>query len=259
MNKPNLAKILKRAQAVTSKHSPEILTGIGFAGMVTTTVLAVKATPKALANIEEEKRAKHTDELTPAETVKVTWKCYIPAAVTCVASAGCLFGANRVSAKRTAALTAAYKISETALSEYQEAALKTVGEKKEQIIRERISQDRVEKHPVNNNEVIVTGKGNTLCLEPTSMRYFKSDIDTIKRVENLLNKQMLHDLGGSISLNDFYDEIGLDHTDVGDAIGWNANKGLIDIDFHSKIAEDGTPCIVLYYVTTPEYGYDKIY
>ena len=27
------------------KHSPEILTGIGIAGMITTTVLAVKATP----------------------------------------------------------------------------------------------------------------------------------------------------------------------------------------------------------------------
>ena len=38
------------------RKSPEILTGIGVAGFVTTTVLAVKATPKALMLIEEEKR-----------------------------------------------------------------------------------------------------------------------------------------------------------------------------------------------------------
>lgn len=37
------------------KHSPEILTGIGIAGMITTTVMAVRATPKALILIEEKK------------------------------------------------------------------------------------------------------------------------------------------------------------------------------------------------------------
>ncbi len=37
------------------KHSPEILTGIGIAGMITTTVMAVKATPKALILLEEKK------------------------------------------------------------------------------------------------------------------------------------------------------------------------------------------------------------
>ena len=40
------------------KHSPEILTGIGIVGMISTTVLAVRATPKALMLIEEKKRDK---------------------------------------------------------------------------------------------------------------------------------------------------------------------------------------------------------
>ena len=45
MGKESLTNFVKNAQTALTKHSPEILTGIGIAGMVTTTVLAVKATP----------------------------------------------------------------------------------------------------------------------------------------------------------------------------------------------------------------------
>ena len=43
MNKQNVTQFFKNAKEVVTKHSPEILTGIGIAGMITTTVLAVKA------------------------------------------------------------------------------------------------------------------------------------------------------------------------------------------------------------------------
>ena len=55
MEKFNLSKVVKNVKAAASKHSPEILTGIGIAGMATTIVMAVKATPKALILIEEKK------------------------------------------------------------------------------------------------------------------------------------------------------------------------------------------------------------
>ena len=46
--KTNVSKIMKDIKITMSKRSPEILTGLGIAGMITTTVLAVKATPKAI-------------------------------------------------------------------------------------------------------------------------------------------------------------------------------------------------------------------
>ena len=55
MGKTNLATIAKDIRKFASKRSPEILTGIGIAGMITTTILAVRATPKALELIEEQK------------------------------------------------------------------------------------------------------------------------------------------------------------------------------------------------------------
>ena len=53
MPKQSLASIAKSVRTAMKKHSPEILTGIGIAGMITTTVMAVKATPKALILLEE--------------------------------------------------------------------------------------------------------------------------------------------------------------------------------------------------------------
>ena len=113
MRKPNINEAFKSLKRSTSKYSPQILTGLGIAGVVTTTVLAIKATPKAVKLVEEE-AYERKEELTPMEVVKVTWKCYIPTAVSMATSIVCILFANSAHAKRNAALAAAYKISETA-------------------------------------------------------------------------------------------------------------------------------------------------
>lgn len=254
MGKTNLATIAKDIRKFASKRSPEILTGIGIAGMITTTILAVRATPKALELIEEQKEEESVDELSSFEVVKVAWKPYIPAMVTCIASTACLIGASSVNTKRNAALATAYKLSETALSEYRDKVVETIGEKKERIVRDKVAEERVKKNPVSKNEVIVTGNGKTLCFDPISGRYFMCSIETIKRAENELNKQMLHDISGYVSLNEFYDELGLDHTSVGDDLGWNTDQ-LIDIDFSSQLNDNGEPSVVLDYLVAPKYDY----
>lgn len=256
MHKPNLANLMSNTRQFVSKRSPEILTGIGIAGMITTTVLAVRATPIALQLIEEKKNEDWVDELSPLEVVKTAWKPYVPAAVTGVASVVCLIGASSVNAKRNAALATAYKLSETALSEYREKVIETIGEKKEKTVRDKVAEERVKKNPVSKSEVIVTNNGTTLCFDPISARYFKSSIDKIKRAENELNKQMLHDISGYVSLNDFYDELGLDHTSVGDDLGWNVDR-LIDISFSSQLNDNGEPSVVLDYLVAPKYDFYK--
>ena len=258
MNKSHVAKVFNSAKRVTVKHSPEILLGLGIAGMVTTTVLSVRATPKAMALIEEEKLRRYhkfdDDTLTKLDVVKVAWKPYIPAAITGVASISCLIGSSSVNARRMTALTAAYQLSETALSEYREKIVETIGEKKEKAVRDKVNKDKVDKNPTSKSEVIITSKGSTLCFDPISGRYFKSDIDAIKRAENTLNKRMLHDIGGYISLNEFYDEIGLDHIDIGNDLGWNVDE-LIDITITSHVTDTGEPAIVLDYLAHPKYNY----
>lgn len=260
MDKINFKGLIKTTEDFVAKRSPEILTGIGIAGMVTTTILAVKATPKALRLIEEEQSGYDEngvcgEPLTKPEIIKLCWKCYIPAAITCTASIACLVGASSVNFKRNAALATAYKLSETALSEYKDAVIETIGEKKEQIVKDKMSEKKLKEEPVTKNQVILTEKGNTLCYDYHSGRYFKSDIDTIKKAVNEINSSMIRD--DYASLNEFYDEIGLPHTEVGGSLGWNINDGLLEVYFSSKIADDGTPCIVMSYETQPKHGYNR--
>lgn len=278
MNKPNVTKLFKNVQQIASRRSPEILIGIGIAGMITTTVLAVKATPKAMELMRAEKRRKNKDstiifdeakstyrghgkqpyccKLSLFETVKTTWKCYIPAVSTGIVSAACLIGAQSVNARRNAALATAYKLSETAFTEYKDKVVETIGEKKEQAIKDKITQEKLEKNPVSSNEVIMTEKGNTLCFDPLSARYFLSDIDQIKRVEYALNEMMF--VTDYVSVNDLYDELGLAHTSVGDDLGWCLHRdGKAKFDFSARIADDGRPCLVLDYWVAPKYGYSE--
>ena len=257
MGKSNMKTFFRNVKMSASKHSPEILIGFGVAGFVTATVLAVKATPKAMQLLDEAKKENDVDKLPPLEVVKVAWKPYIPAAVTGVVSIACVIGANSVNAKRNAALATAYQLSTAALNEYKDKVIETIGEKKEQSIREKISKDRIEKNPVSNNTVYVTGDGDSLFLEPISKRYFKSDIERVRSVINTLNETMYNDPFGNISLSDFYDDIGLERTDISNDIGWNIENGSIKVEFHPAMSDNGKPCLALYYTTAPNWGFDK--
>lgn len=265
MKKPNISKILSSIRTSAAKHSPEILTGIGIAGMITTTVLAVKATPKALQLIDHEKRNRskeYQDKETgewcgaPMKTIdyiRVSWKPFLPAAITGGVSVACLIGANSVNVRRNAALATAYTLSESALKEYQEKVVETIGEKKEQSVRDAIAKDKLDQNPVTNREVIITDKGDTLCFDAVSGRYFKSDIEKLKKAVNELNRRMRDEM--YISLNEFYYEIGLSGISIGDDLGWNIDNGYIEPSFSSQLAEDGTPCLVIGYHVEPRYDY----
>ena len=136
MKKPNLPALAKSLSLSVRKHSPEILTGIGIAGMITTVIVAVRATPKAMNLIENRKKELNdqlvedaksknldkvvrVDKLKPMEVVQAAWKPYVPAVVTGTLSVACLIGASSVNLKRNAALATAYTLSESALKEYR--------------------------------------------------------------------------------------------------------------------------------------------
>lgn len=229
-----------------SEKSPEILVGIGLAGMLTSTVLAVKATPKALDILAQE-----DEDLTNLEKVKKTWKCYIPATIGYCTSAACIIAATSTHNKRNAMLAGAYKLSESALLEYRNKVVEVIGEEKEKEIRDSIAQDRVDTQPV----VTCLGKGDYLCYDMLSGRYFKSDIDKIQKVVNEMNYKLLND--NILSLNEFYYKLGMKATDMGYEQGWDISKGMIEVSFSSILSENDEPCIVMHFDNPPQYGYDR--
>lgn len=266
MSNFNLLRIANSLRVGMVKHSPEILTGIGIAGMVVSTVLAVKATPKALQLIEEEKNKQlDTDseetsvvkDLNTIDVVKATWKCYIPTVVTGAVSMACIIGANSVNLKRNAALAAAYTLSDTALREYREKVIETIGDKKERAVRDKVAEEKLKKDPVETGKpVVMINSCNTRCYDVITKQRFTSDIETIRRIVNDLNERMI---GGEdyISLNDFYYELGLEPVRIGDELGWNISNGTIKLDFSSQLDTDGTPCLVIDYIVAPKRGFSS--
>lgn len=249
MNKQVFSKFLKGVPKFLKKESPKILTSIGIAGMIITTITAVKATPKALQLVDE-REIKDGKRLTTKEVVKTTWKCYMPATVTGVCSIACLVGASSVSAKRNAALATAYAISVQDLADYKKKAVEVVGEKKEKAIKDAVAKEQLERANVQNRDFIVTGGGEVKCYDPLTDRCFLSDMETLRKAENTLNKRLRNEM--IITANELFVEIGLDECDLGKNLGWDIDKGDIEFHFSSQLI-NGIPYLVLGHSNPPLY------
>ena len=250
-------EVVQRSKVSIQQHTPEILMGMGITGLLFTSVLAVKVTPKALQLIEEKKKETNADKLTVKETIKTTWKCYAPPVALAVVSTGCLIGSNTVSLKRNAALATAYKLAETSFTEYRNKVVETIGEKKEEQIKDKVAQEKVAQNPVTNSQILVTGHGNSLCMDIYSGRYFMTDLELVKRAVNKLNLRLRNE--NYISLNEFYTEIGLENTKLGDLLGWNVDQGLVDLDLRPAFSENEQPCAVIDFTVVPKYDFYKTY
>lgn len=247
--------VMKSVQLDIHKNAPLILTIAGVTGLVTTTVLAVKVTPRALELIEKEKHIRketgNTEELTKLDIVKTTWTCYVPVVISGTAAAACIIGANSINGRRNVALATAYSLSESALSEYKSKVVETLGEKKEkEQIHDEIMKDRIKKDPPRGNQVIMAG-GDTLCYDSLTGRYFRSSIEKVKAVTNDLNYSMLTEM--YIKLNDYYDELRIPYAEVGDYLAWDVEDGKIEPIFTAQMTDEGVPCLVVSFQNPPKY------
>ena len=80
MKKPNLQRLAHRSKIYLRKASPTILSGFGAAGVIATSILAVKATPKAIRRIRNDSCVKHDGDpnaYSKLEAVRSAWVCYI--------------------------------------------------------------------------------------------------------------------------------------------------------------------------------------
>lgn len=234
------------------KNSPTILTIMGCSGVVGTAIMASRATAVSTADYISK-----NEPMTTKELIKEYWQNYIPPAIMGGASIACIIGANTISTKRQLALASAYTLAETSLKEYQEEVKELIGEKKHEKIEDNIAKKHLETKSVpSEDQVIVTGTGDTLCYDDYTGRYFESSVEKIKRAENELNKRLMSEM--FISLNELYYAIGLPSVPVGNEMGWNIDEeGLIDITYSAQIVDykdKETPCIVIRYIVGPRFN-----
>lgn len=247
----NIKTMAKSVWAGAKKHSPEILIGMGIAGAASSVIFAVKATPKAMILLEEKRQELGVEKLEAKEIIKTAAPVYIPTAVSFGVSVACIVGASSVNARRNAALTAAYTLSESTLRTYRDKVLETVGEDKEREIRQKAAIEQQQRTPEPQTLVVSSAAGQLKCFDSLSGRYFVSTKNEIDKAVNEFNRQLRDDM--RISLNDWYDLIGLDTNKLGDMLGWDIERGYVETCYASRLDEDGLPCLVVNYVEPPHY------
>jgi len=235
---------ISKIQRVFEKNSPGILTAFGVVGVTTTAILAVKATPKAVSILDER------EPKTKIEIVKLTWKLYIPTLAMAAVTSACIIGSNTINGRRSAALLTAYSLTDRTFQEYKGKVLSTIGEKKEQEIRSSVSQDNLEKHPVDEAKVIITGYGDDLFYDSMTGRYFYSNIEKVRQIQNDLNKDLISDMW--VSLNSLFERLGLEEVKLGEELGWNTDN-LIELGFDTRVASNKKPCFIIEYKVDPKF------
>lgn len=235
-----------------TKYSPQILTGASLAGLVLTVAVSGKAAIKANDILNQ---SPLPEERLPRlkESVRLTWRVWLPTVTVVGVTATSILSAQSIHQSRYAALSSVYAITDSTLKEYQDKVRSFLGEKKEKSMRDELMQEKIDKKPMREELVIFTGHGDHLCHDSLSGRYFKTDIEKVRKSVNKMNQQILHE--NWVSLNDLYYSLGLKEIDLGDMVGWNTDK-LIDIEYTSALTPAGDPCLVLDYSNSlPSPGY----
>ena len=249
-------KLVYRSTIFLKRNSATILTCVGAVGVVATAIASVKATPKAMALLENAREEKGED-LTKIETIKTAGLAYVPAVLIGVSTIACIFGANALNKRQQAALMSAYALLDRSYSEYRSKVSELYGEDADKNVISAISKDKYDEIDIPEVE-----DGKELFFDFYSMQYFESTMEKVLQAEYNLNRNLT--VYGFASLGEFYDELGIGSTSATRSVGWSAEAGGMFygyswIDFeHEKVdvGYDGLECWCISFAHDPAPGYN---
>lgn len=233
---------MKKMEMFMKKNSSFILSIMSSIGLVTTTVLAVKATPKALSLIEERKKelkmAENSAELKTIDMVKIAWKPYIPTGISMFSTLICIFGNAYLTRKTQTSLISAYAILDKSYKEYIDKTRELYGEDADNKIKQKIAESNYDSNYIHKED-------KKLFFEFQTMTYFDSTMEEVLKAENWLNQELA--ATGCVTLNDFFEYLHLDKIPHANDIGWCDYGDYHEIEFeHEKmILDDGLECILI--------------
>lgn len=255
MNK--LTRTFNRTGLQLKKHSPEILMVAGVAGIVTSGVMACKATLKVneivdgakeqIDTIHEvaenpEMKEKYTEDdskkdlaIVYTQTAVKMIKLYGPSVLLATASIGCIVGSNRILNKRNVALAAAYKAVDKSFKDYRSRVVERFGEKLDKELRYNIKAKEVEEATTdeNGNEVVEKKTVDTADYDPNAYSPYSIVFDDgntgwdpdpertkyfLIQQQNWANDRLKSQ--GHLFLNEVYDMLDVRRTKAGAQVGW---------------------------------------
>lgn len=241
------------------KHSPEILAVTGVIGVVTSAVMACKATTKVNDIVDETKDIiekihdsvgkglhtsdgeEYTEEVAKKDlTIVYTQtglkfvKLYGPSVALGVASIACLLGSNHILRKRNIALAAALTNVATSFKEYRGRLVDRFGKDLDRELRFGVKAKEVEETVVDEDGNETTIKKTVEVVDPNtahslySIVFCEGNTGWTRNAE--LNKVFLIQqqnwandklkMNGVLTLNEVYDMVGAPRTAYGQIAGW---------------------------------------
>lgn len=241
--------LLHHAQIFFKRNGATILTCLGGAGVVATTITAVKATPKALVLIEEAKREKG-EELTKWEVCKTAAPVYIPTVLFGASTIVCIVGANVLNKRQQAALVSVYALIENSYKEYRAKVKELYGTEADKKVNEEIAKDKYEETDIQVKD------DKELFYDAFSKRYFESTMADVLTAEYELNRIIT--TAGGVYLNDYYEWLDLETTVEGKELGWSTGilesmywTNWVDFDHNKVVMDDGLECTIITMVQEP--------
>lgn len=243
-----------KAKFQTVKFSPEILTGVGVAGVVTSGVLAARATLKLEDTLDKGqdrlKEARYLAEkgAVPPNTVNVAKlaialdivKLYGPSVSLGLASLVCIVSAHGILKKRNAALAVAYTSLESAYKNYRERVQEELGEEKERDLYFGLKDEVVKNEETGKDETITSiGDPNELSpyvrlfdeTNPNWTKQADQNLFFLRAQQNYFNDKLR--AHGHVFLNEVFDALGMDRTPAGAIVGWRiSDDGDNFVDFN---------------------------
>lgn len=242
------------------KHSPEILIGVGIIGVVTSTVLACRATIKAndiLQDTNKELEKNKEDDKNPsiatkdvkkervaiyARTSLKLAKLYsLPIAIGTASIAG-IIASNNISRKRYGAMAAAYATVDRGFKAYRKNVIDRFGEEVDHQLRYNITPTEVKEKVTDEDGKTKTVKNkiNVVKEDPSDYARFFDEGNPYWQKDADINKMFLRaqqsffndklKVEKRVFLNDVYKALGFPTTKAGQVVGWIYDPDRDDID-----------------------------
>ena len=238
------------------KHSPEILVVGGVVGLVTSGVMACKATTKLSAILDDSKEqielfdkvaanpemvneeytvedAEKDKKIVKVQTAVKVAKLYAPAVAIGVVSIGAIFASNNIMRKRNVALGAAYATVDRAFKDYRNRVVDRFGEELDKELRYNLKTKEVKETVEDENGKKKTVKKNIKYMDSPMPSEFAVIYDDgcagwtkdpednkffLIQQQRYANERLKR--RGYLSLNEVYELLGFPSTKAGQVVGW---------------------------------------
>lgn len=220
-----------------------IFTGIAIGGTIVTNVITAMRTLKYKEILEE------CDGNKPKAVAKTYW----PSLISGAATIGAITLAEKANLAEIGILTGSCAFLAAKAHGLEDAIADRADE---QILEDIRENELVQYIKLPGPSVEETGRGDELCLEAYSGRWFRSSKEAVDRAVEEFQK--MHDDGYYLSMNDLYILLGIVETRFGHDYGFPANDEyfekhiVVDVDYYEGVKEKfGEPVLVIDILTGP--------